>query len=160
MTAKRRRINRNARWSYARSVPADEFWTLIAGIYERRGVEFSIEDIAKKTHRKVEDLDGELDIATRHHIFVSAQWLVKITTESSKLKKTDVDPEGLAMSSLRERHEAFTGDNIEMLYWKEIVEERFEKQRKTSIRHCIRRKDTNKGFMLDNLYVTEVKADL
>ncbi len=61
------------------------------------------------------------------------------------------------MASLRKQHEKLTGENLPLTTWDFIAEEKITAEKKTGVRHFIKRIDMSKGFELDNLYLHEIK---
>lgn len=157
----KKRVEHYAKWNVARSASTEEFWKIIEHLFEKRGVHFSKEHLSVITHIDIDELgNDEISLNNRHHIFVTAQWAVRKSRSKEKTAeyKRD-DPEGVAMSSLRCRHEEETGEVLPMLYWEKIVKKRFTLQEITGARHKIRRIDPCDGFLLENLEVVKLKKD-
>ena len=158
----KKRVEHYAKWSVARSANTVDFWKIIEYLFERRGVKFSKKHLAIITHINIDELanDKDLDITTRHHIFVTVQWAVRKSRSKEKIRKYKKnDPEGTTLSSLRCRHEELTGENKPLCYWEDIVAERYRLQNKFKVRYKIKRIDSSDGFYVENLEIVKVKAD-
>ncbi len=157
--SEKRRKNHKQRFDVAKKLPISEFWNVVENIYKSRDKFFSLEDVAKLTYRDVEELQGDLDITTRHHVFITVQYTVKTDTKKRRRYPTKniQDRKGSIMSSLREQHERITGENLDQHYWESFAEEKMRLEKSTGIRHTARRKDTALGLDLENIYLKEVK---
>lgn len=154
---KNRKIH-NQRWDVAKKLSVPEFWLMIEGMYKEK--QFSFEQIAKLTYYDVEKLkEPDLDISIKHHVFITVQY--SPTFKNQKRKKYPTrnvqDRKGSIMSSCREQHEKITGENLPLLNWESIADEKIKLETTTGIRHFIRRTDIEKGLEVDNIYFKAVK---
>lgn len=154
-----RRKEHDQRWDVARKLTLPEYWQAIEKLMESKGQVFSYDKVAELTYRKVDELHRDLDIATRHHIFIAIQYCPSFRTQKRKKypSRNIQDRLGSIMSSLREQHEKKTGENLPLITWEGFAKEKIRTEADTGIRHFVRRIDSEKGFEVNNIYLKPVK---
>ena len=153
----KKRKRHNQRWDVARKLSDVEFWKIIEELFERSEKDFSLDAVASLTYREMSEFEGALSVSLKHHIFISVQYAPSFKKQKRKKypSRNTQDRSGTLMSSIRERHEEATGENRELIYWEEIVQEKIELEKKTGIRHSIVRIDKEIGFDIENLIIKQ-----
>ncbi len=158
MSEKRRKTH-GQRWDVARKLSDQEFWEVIEGLFEHKEHEFSLDKVAQLTYREISEFVNPLPLSVKHHIFIAVQYAPTMKNQIRKKYPTRniQDRAGSIMSSMREQHERATGENLPLIHWESFTKEKMAAERKTGIRHTVRRKDTSSGFELENIYLKPVE---
>ena len=158
MSEKRRKAH-GQRWDVARKLTDNEFWNVIEELFKNKEHEFNLEKVAQLTYRETAEFVSPLSLTVKHHIFIAVQYapVMKKQVRKKYPPRNIQDRAGSIMSSMREQHERATGENLPLIHWESFAKEKMEAERKTGIRHTVRRKDTSSGFELENIYLKQVE---